>query len=989
MEKFYSENSGICENIFDSEPPLEKKYDILFCGYRNPRREKILNELKLAGYNILHVTDIFGPALTKLIKQSKIFLNIHHNNSKSLETCRLNEAVMVSTTHIISEKGEGDKLYADRVRFVDKEDILKNVKELMLNVNYSDIFDVKSWNDIVIKKLCYICKLPNISNVIHITHNFGGGTQVYIENLCSGLKHNNNIIKKIINDNFYINYGSNDIIIIHHLLYIKNYKHHINKTIVDSILKKKPKKIMFIVHDYFLLYPESPNPIKNIIQEPFEDNILYLNYFFKNMDMIVFNSHNTFNNYSRYITCDYKYIITNNTPDIFLNFKKERFLVKKNIYNIGVLGHVGVEHKGKNLLHKIIQYLPNNYKFFLFGPEQSNFMYNNVTCYDNYKNSEIFDNIYKNNIDCFLFVSLFEETYSYTLSIAINTGLPIIYNNIGSYSERLQNRTNCIPFNESLITNENSNDNIQYILKTLITNNNNNNSNNNSYNIDCNISDFFWLVDENNTIKFDMCLIEQNLIHNNVCFIHFANIGNGYKILMNQINNIIKSGLYDKLDFIFITIVGPHIKLNNYNKIKVIYYSDNELEWEFPTIKRIKYFSDNIKKKVNILYIHTKGVLNKPYSYEWRKYLEYFLIEKHVDCLNLLFNYDCVGVNMQLYDDIGENKYRNHYSGNFWWSKSEYIKLLDNIDERISNNDRYYSEHFIIGKYYSFKPNKFVSLHQSKHNFYTHAIQKEEYSYEIIKNNILTKMDSHNNSYIEQNTPIIGIYYISAIKHYKYRFDKQLNLLIMSGLYNNLTQLLCFVSGEYCEEVNNILKNYSKIKIISTSENLYEKFAINNYKKYIDFNTNYNIFYMHTKGVSHSINNMAINDWCDLCNHFTINKWRLNVELLTYYDTVGINLKKYPKKHYSGNFWWSKSEYLLSLNMTIGVKYLDPEMYILSNENANAICLYNSISDHAVRRYHCNNYINLSVENILDKINCNPIYNIGDNNDINNSYVTW
>lgn len=113
----------------------EKKYDILFCGYANQRRENILNELRKAGYNVLHVIDVFGSALTKLISEAKIFLNLHHANSKCLETCRLNEAVMSNDTHIISEKGDCDKLYDERVHFTETANILKTVKEVLVGEN--------------------------------------------------------------------------------------------------------------------------------------------------------------------------------------------------------------------------------------------------------------------------------------------------------------------------------------------------------------------------------------------------------------------------------------------------------------------------------------------------------------------------------------------------------------------------------------------------------------------------------------------------------------------------------------------------------------------------------------------------------------------------------------------------------------------------------------------------------------------------------------
>jgi len=128
----------------------EKKYDILFCGNMNERREKILNELRMAGYKVLHVDKTFGTELTQLIREARIFLNIHHSNSKSLETCRLNEAVMSPDTHIVSEKNHRDpveKMYSDRVHFTEKEDIVKTVKVVLIGSDKKfSKFNIDMWN---------------------------------------------------------------------------------------------------------------------------------------------------------------------------------------------------------------------------------------------------------------------------------------------------------------------------------------------------------------------------------------------------------------------------------------------------------------------------------------------------------------------------------------------------------------------------------------------------------------------------------------------------------------------------------------------------------------------------------------------------------------------------------------------------------------------------------------------------------------------------
>ena len=59
----------------------------------------------------------------------------------------------------------------------------------------------------------------------------------------------------------------------------------------------------------------------------------------------------------------------------------------------------------------------------------------------------IFIILIENDIDLFLFTSVVEETYSYVLSIEMNTGLPIIYYNKGCIDERIGDRNNCYKFN--------------------------------------------------------------------------------------------------------------------------------------------------------------------------------------------------------------------------------------------------------------------------------------------------------------------------------------------------------------------------------------------------------------------------------------------------------------------------------------------------------------------------------------------------------------
>ena len=781
-------------------------------------------------------------------------------------------------------------------------------------------------NDIIINNNYKIKK-----NILHITHNFGGYIDIYINNMINIMNDFNHFVINIIdNDNVLYNNKMiklNDIIkfkitdvIIHHLLYIKKDKIKMCN-ILDFINTFNINKF-FIVHDYFLLYKNNPLPQKNeIISENDIDFIKCTNYF-KSMNNVFFNSVTCYENYNKYISTD-NYIILNNIPDIDI-YNERIFTNDKISYNIAILENIYLNNNESNLitnniLEYFLQYFPK-YKFYIFG--EYNQISENVTIINSYNNKNIYNLIDKYDIDYFLFVSLFQETYSYNLSIALHTGLPIIYPQIYSYIERTMLYNNCYVYNENKI------DSIYYILENIKKNNTNNKI---------------------------------------VCFIHFTNLGNGFNIFNEQINRIKDSGLYDKLDYIFVTILGKHINILNDYKIKVIYFSENELEWEFPTIKLIKDFSDKLTENIKILYINTRGLFNKMCFCELRNYLEYFLIDKYEICLNLLNNYYCVGVNQQF-----NFKHKiNHFFCNFWWSNSKYIKKLIILKK---SKNRYNAVNYLIGDFNKVDYRYTFSLHHYNNDLSKFMIKPYEYNIEIIKSYILSKLDS---TYIKKKK-IYGVYFICCIDDYYNIVEEQINLLISNGLYNITDKILCFIC-KFEEKILHILKQYDKIQIISTNENLYEKYAINNYKKYIS--DDYYLYYFHSR------TNKCLNDLRILCNHFTLTKWRISLELLNYYDCVGINLKQFPKLHYYGNYFWSKSEHLNKL-VDLDDNNLFPEMYICSYIKTNKICIYQSQIINKHTEYEKYIYNEISDKELIYNITIIPEFNKIDKKCINNMSET-
>jgi hypothetical protein len=144
---------------------------------------------------------------------------------------------------------------------------------------------------------------------------------------------------------------------------------------------------------------------------------------------------------------------------------------------------------------------------------------------------------------------------------------------------------------------------------------------------------------------------------------------------------------------------------------------------------------------------------------------------------------------------------------------------------------------------------------------------------------------------------IYGVYFVCCVNHYLQVVEEQLQCLD-KGLLNVTKKLIIFIT-KYDEndiELKDIIARFNtsnKIILVTTCENLYEKFAINNYKKYIP-DKNYYVYYFHTKGVTRSIGD-NYQSTRKLLNFYTLEKYYINTNLLKLYDAIGCSLALYPK----------------------------------------------------------------------------------------------
>lgn len=140
-----------------------------------------------------------------------------------------------------------------------------------------------------------------------------------------------------------------------------------------------------------------------------------------------------------------------------------------------------------------------------------------------------------------------------------------------------------------------------------------------------------------------------------LAFIHSCTLpGENNRVLSSLLDSIFDSGLVSRLKYLFVLnyglIIEESFKLNYLNqmsyKIVFIHVSDDLSYFEVPTINSIYYVSfwlrQNLKVDMHLLYLHTKGVSYKE-TYmqieDWRNFMLYFLVEKHITCYHILARY--------------------------------------------------------------------------------------------------------------------------------------------------------------------------------------------------------------------------------------------------------------------------------------------------------------------------------------------------------------
>lgn len=185
----------------------------------------------------------------------------------------------------------------------------------------------------------------------------------------------------------------------------------------------------------------------------------------------------------------------------------------------------------------------------------------------------------------------------------------------------------------------------------------------------------------------------------NLVFYHICCNENTYNIVQEQILHMIFSDLYENVDKIYCFLVGNEMRYidqvisllqESGQKFDIQKIGVNDNTHERFTLLSIPEY---VKPGDKILYIHSKGISKDKNDIvnikvkQWRVYMEYFLFHKCKKCIELLKEYDTVGVN---YFGSYETYPPYHYSGNFWWATADYFLTLDEKNAGLHNSAEFY-----------------------------------------------------------------------------------------------------------------------------------------------------------------------------------------------------------------------------------------------------------------------------------------------------------
>lgn len=378
-----------------------------------------------------------------------------------------------------------------------KEELIKQNLKKLEDMHPSYVKKIENWCerypiDYIGKNIFYSSKIKNRKNILFIIHDWTdiennlGGTTIHCLDLIKGLRNDYNIhvlapekgLFKLFsyfkddesilelngvyasgrisfyNDEYYnlldeIVKGLNIAAIhVHHMI-----GHYFD--LID-VAKRNNIKTFITLHDFYSLCP-SINMLYNMekycldLKEKDCSNCLY------NKMKIKENIVSHWQSEWKYFLTQFDYIITPsgstkeiiekelNIPNIKviehgIDIERHYKEKKSEVLNVAFIGVMAIHKGAREIIELISSNKDKEIKYHLFGDSEFNELKrnrNNYIYHGRYKRNDLPHLMKENNIDIVCNLSIWPETYSYTLTETIASGVPVLCYNIGAVCERI------------------------------------------------------------------------------------------------------------------------------------------------------------------------------------------------------------------------------------------------------------------------------------------------------------------------------------------------------------------------------------------------------------------------------------------------------------------------------------------------------------------------------------------------------------------------
>lgn len=213
--------------------------------------------------------------------------------------------------------------------------------------------------------------------------------------------------------------------------------------------------------------------------------------------------------------------------------------------------------------------------------------------------------------------------------------------------------------------------------------------------------------------------------------------------------------------------------------------------------------------------------------------------------------------------------------------------------------------------------------------------------------------------------PLRILYHCCALNHWESVVRDQCARIIFSGLYDKVDAIHCVCVGPEARRCAAVLQRFGfkfRVEACAPEDKSGERISLRHIPTLVQPEDL--VFYIHTKGVTKVPPSESVYWWNFYMEYFLVRQHARCTDLLATSDVVGLDFYAESMPHFSGNFWWARGDYLLSLTPPAlepdKDRYVNTETWVCGaseNKTPRLVQVAHSYNDHYTVPLHAYKYV--------------------------------